>query len=159
MRTRNKRCVWIKNSVVQFIIDQAKHWGNLETGGILAGYVSGGDIVVTQIVGPGPKAKHTASSFKPDSKYHSERIAEIYERSNREDTYLGDWHTHPNARSYLSPKDKETLVRIGNYKKARMPSPIMLVLGTEKMEIKVWNYYRNGERKEIVDPCRVFFYD
>lgn len=39
-----------------------------ETGGMLMGYVAdNGDYVVTQLIGPGPNAKHSRYRFLPDN--------------------------------------------------------------------------------------------
>lgn len=103
----------------------------LETGGVLMGYWSpdGAQVVVTAVVGPGPRAIHARSRFVPDAKYHEAEVARIYAASGRLHTYLGDWHTHPDAAAYLSSTDLSTLHRIGAYPAARASTPLMLVLG------------------------------
>jgi integrative and conjugative element protein (TIGR02256 family) len=149
----------MKNSVHQFVIDEASRLGGLETGGVLVGYYADDEIVIVNIVGPGPKAKHRQTSFKPDGKYHSKELAAMYEKSGRIERYLGDWHTHPNSTSYLSDLDKSTLARIGGYKKAQLTTPIMLVLGTKKMQLKIWIYYINEKGRELIEGCRIILFD
>jgi integrative and conjugative element protein (TIGR02256 family) len=159
VQIRNKRVVWIKKSARRFIIDEASHWGDLETGGVLVGYYADDEIVLTKIIGPGPRAEHRRASFKPDSQYHLKELTDVYNKSGRIERYLGDWHTHPNSTSYLSDLDKSTLRKIGGYKKAQLATPIMLVLGTPKMQLKVWIYYVNDVGRGMIEGCRTILFD
>jgi len=101
-----------------------------ETGGCLMGYLSDNkkDIVITDIVGPGSKATHKNNSFIPDYDYQERKVAEIYKKTGRTSTYLGDWHTHPDGRQSLSNIDVTALQNISAYSKARTESPIMVIL-------------------------------
>src|SRR4051794_35166071 len=86
-----------------------------ETGGILMGYWARPNLeaVVTRVIGPGPNAIHTPVRFVPDTEYQERKIAEVYARSGRLETYLGDWHTHPGSScGKLSRQDRRTLRRI-----------------------------------------------
>lgn len=125
---------------------EAESKSPLETGGLLAGYVSANDeeMVVTDIVGPGPKAKHRTWTFQPDYDYHRREIKRIFGESDRAVTYLGDWHSHPGALSYMSLLDKRALRNIARFTGNYIDRPIMLVLGSvnhEKMHrwtTRVW---------------------
>ena len=115
----------------------------LETGGVLMGYVHGGDCIVTAIVGPGPNAVHHECTFTPDYEYQEMEVANIYVSSGRRWTYLGDWHSHPRQRMpSLSPKDIRTLKCIARYKGARIAQPIMLLLAGEPDDwsLNVWQW-------------------
>jgi integrative and conjugative element protein (TIGR02256 family) len=128
--------VWLKESAYIKILEETIKWMPFETGGILIGYWGPpNEIVVTDIVGPGPLAMHENDSFEPDHEYQVREISKKYFNTNRTETYLGDWHTHPNSSSYLSEKDKRTLKRIADFKKARLKKPLMLVLGTHPFEL------------------------
>ena len=102
-----------------------------ETGGVLLGYADSGfeTIVVTLATGPGPNAIHTPTRFVPDHEFHVAEVARIYASSGRRLTYIGDWHCHPKASAYLSAADALTLERIAGSPDARIPSPVMVVLG------------------------------
>jgi integrative and conjugative element protein (TIGR02256 family) len=68
----------------------------LETGGVFMGYwADDRTAVVTQAIGPGPNAYHHRHRFAPDQEWQTTEIAEYYRASGRRETYLGDWHTHP----------------------------------------------------------------
>lgn len=114
----------------------------LETGGILVGYADssgGNDVVVAAICGPGPKAHHTKITFEPDHEYQAEAIAKLYRASKGVNTYLGDWHTHPQSAPDLSRRDKKTLKHIAAHREARISEPVMAILGKSSPWIlKAW---------------------
>lgn len=117
------------------------------------------EAVVTQIIGPGPQAIHTTMSFSPDHDYQVREIARLYDVSGHTETYLGDWHTHPKAEAYLSGRDKKTLKTIAAYKPARLKKPIMLILGTNPLEMKIWLHeYKGVFRWSTILQCKVCMY-
>jgi len=133
-----------------------------ETGGVLIGYWGNNqEAVVTAVIGPGPKAVHKKRSFKPDHVYHVEQISQHYYASGRTETYLGDWHTHPKAGAYLSDRDLKTLHAIGNYEQARLNKPLMMILGTNPFELKVWAA-RDQKAFRLLKPspqlCQLLFF-
>ena len=134
------KSIWIKYAHIKFFLEQYNFWAPKETGGILMGYKLEHKIYVTDIVGPGPKAIHEKESFTPDNDYHENEIAQIYERSGRIHTYIGEWHTHPENESYLSGRDKKTLKNISTNPLCRLPQPVMIILGTSPFEFKSWLY-------------------
>lgn len=104
--------------------------GKNEVGGVLMGYRSASDIVIVDVVGPGPAASLKPRRFVPDARWQNEEIARIYEDSGRIHTYLGDWHTHPGMLPYPSSRDKSTLKKIAESPESRAEEPVMLILGT-----------------------------
>jgi integrative and conjugative element protein (TIGR02256 family) len=100
-----------------------------EVGGMLVGYEADtGDVVVREVVGPGPLATHGATRFQPDSVYQQSQLEEKFARSGGVNTYLGDWHTHPRGVSELSATDRRTLARIAHKKYDCTNTPTMVVL-------------------------------
>jgi integrative and conjugative element protein (TIGR02256 family) len=134
----NKKIIWIKKSVLETIKEDLHKWYPVETGGVLMGYWNGDEVVISQIIDGGPKASRTRKSFNPDHDYQLEEISRIYKLSGRTETYLGDWHTHPDAKAYLSNRDKKTLSNIAKHKAARQPMPLMMIFGTNPAEIRIW---------------------
>lgn len=122
--------IWIDQDALASLANEASSLFPLETGGVLLGYMgTDGTIVVTDIVGPGPDAKHAKYRFTPDHQFHEAEIARLYADSGRRIIYLGDWHSHPTAKSgNLSFLDRFTLRRIANFADARISSPIMGIL-------------------------------
>lgn len=128
--------VWIGHALVSEILSQAGRDSERETGGVLMGYSGPGmdgadNVVITHIVGPGPRAEHERTSFVPDYDWQNCEIAGIYEKSGRRASYLGDWHTHPRAAPIPSERDLSTLRRIALHKEARCPQPLMAIVGAD----------------------------
>lgn len=130
---------WVDKRLLGQMRKEAERWHPKETGGVLMGYWSNEDAVITDIIGPGPKAIHTRYSFTPDSKWQENAIAGLYDESGRVITYLGDWHSHPDGTARLSVKDLVTLLRVALYKPARAPMPIMAILhNNPEWELAIW---------------------
>ena len=122
--------IWVARDAYATMLQEATARHPLETGGVLVGYLGDGEeLVVTTAVGPGAAARHGRSKFVPDHAFHEEEVARLYKASGRRWTYVGDWHSHPDAPAYMSPTDSETLELISSSKAARAPRPIMLILG------------------------------
>lgn len=119
--------LWIPERLAVELLAWAEEWRPLEVGGVLAGYWNGESAVVTDIVGPGPNARHSRTRFLPDHAFHETRIDEIYDASEGASVYLGDWHTHPEGPPALSYLDKRTLRSVGNDADAHCPMPIMVL--------------------------------
>lgn len=124
--------IWIAACALAEIELDAQRSAHHETGGVLAGYHAGDGsraTIVTHVLGPGPGARHAKSRFEPDSAWQEQQIAELYERSGRVTTYLGDWHSHPHGRPRPSPLDHKTARTIATTHSARSPRPLMVIIG------------------------------
>jgi len=100
-----------------------------ESGGVLMGRQRGQrEICIDEIVGPGPNARHERYSFEPDLEWQRARIAERYARTGGKSTYLGDWHSHPEAgHGGLSNTDRTALKTIIRAPEAQCPKPLMMI--------------------------------
>jgi len=135
---------WIQKIALKKLLEEANDKYPLETGGIFMGYQAnmGNDVIVTDVIGPGPYATHKYCGYIPDSAFHEKEISRIYSESNQVNTYLGDWHTHPNGSGILSNKDKKVLQRISRCRESRNLNPIMAILVVcEDVEFLLWRYY------------------
>lgn len=137
--------VWLKHSCQLEMRGHVTKKSPQESGGALMGYWGNPtEVVISNVIGPGPKAKHGLYSFTPDSEWQEEQIASIYEQSGRTVTYLGDWHSHPDGDGELSVKDQKTLKRVANYKPARVAQPLMLILhGELLLDMNFWCLTKN----------------
>jgi integrative and conjugative element protein (TIGR02256 family) len=125
----NAPALWWAQDALDAALTEADRAFPLETGGVLLGWrASTAEVVVTDVVGPGPAAEHHGIWFRPDADWQQEQIDARYSQSGRTVTYLGDWHTHPNGGAALSRKDLRTLRRIARHTAARTPQPVMAVL-------------------------------
>ena len=110
-------------------IKKVKRAFPLETGGVFMGFWRNSNfVVITKVIGPGPKAKPALTSFEPDQDWQLSQIADYYNKSDRRETYLGDWHSHPEAQNGdLSITDTLVLRRIIKTPKARTKKPLMAI--------------------------------
>lgn len=140
-------CFWLSYSFVQEIEAECARAFPDETGGILLGYRGGTDeLVVTAVIGPGPRAHHSPYAFSPDYDFHEREVARIYHESGRNWNYLGDWHSHPGGGPRLSKTDRSTIARIGSSAEARAPEPVMLVVWGESNDGWHLTAYRSRRR-------------
>lgn len=121
---------WFAADAYAAAIVEADRAAPKETGGLLLGYRhSPQEVVVSAIVGPGPRARHGIRSFEPDAEWQRAEVALRYEAAGRRLHYLGDWHTHPGGIPTLSRLDRSTLHQTARYGPARCPLPVMAVFG------------------------------
>lgn len=141
---RRRPTVWIGQGCLGSIVELASEAAPDETGGVLLGYwrADGETAVVTEVLGPGPGASQSRNEFAPDSEFHVAEVCRAYLASGRVVTYLGDWHSHPESSTFLSPLDRRTLRRIARDPAARAPQPLMAIIaGGEPWTLKIWAYY------------------
>lgn len=137
--------VWVNEKVVAGIRSDANQHYPLETGGVLLGYLSATEAVVTRFLDGGPHAIRSRASFTPDQGYHVDSIAQVYRESLCSTVYLGDWHSHPDGPLALSRKDRTTLHRIATYSEARIPTPLVMIIGgSYDWVLAAWTVRRTG---------------
>lgn len=142
------RTAWLPEHALRFIAEETVRAAPRETGGALIGYWcrSGAEVVITDVVGPGPHAIHHVDRFRPDLEYQHRQIALIYSASKRLHTYIGDWHSHPGGSSVLSVKDKQVLCMLTEAPEARAPEPLMAILAGDHREwdLALWQLQRGN---------------
>lgn len=133
---------WLTRTAEKVIRSEAARHPDQETGGVLLGYFSPeGSVVVADATGPGPDASRSCDSFHPDIAWQRQEVAVRYAESGRINTYLGDWHTHPNGVLVLSPTDRRTLRRISQTATARVPQALMAILAPDAAGgLAVWQH-------------------
>lgn len=98
-----------------------------ETGGVLLGVSTAEAFIVTRVVGPGPKAIHKIDFFLRDGDYAQAEFGKVYDLTNGECTYLGEWHSHP-LPVPLSSDDVDSMKSIAADPKCCTPEPILVLL-------------------------------
>ena len=131
--------IWILNSVLADMQQLAGDAHPFETGGVLLGYSTGLDAVVTLMFGPGTRARSTHSSFHPDSAWQLRQIAKAYHASNRFLEYLGDWHSHPCGTLIPSQTDNLTAARIGADRNSRAPNPFIVIVSRRRARAHIFD--------------------
>ena len=113
--------VSICKEVLETIFDECDKYDIDETGGRIIGYYKSKgailDLNVCGLIGPGPSARRSRTSFYQDGDYQ-ESIFRKVEAKNPEIEHLGNWHTHHvNGLTTLSSGDLATYERIVNHEK------------------------------------------
>lgn len=119
--------LWLDQRVADGIVARSEASFPLETGGLLVGYMTEQGPVVTALIGAGTNAIATATSFLPDAHAQQIELNDIYSRTQGQDTYLGDWHSHPTGLPMMSRRDRRTLTSIARHSRARLSRPTMLI--------------------------------
>jgi integrative and conjugative element protein (TIGR02256 family) len=122
--------VWVPERVLRTMQSDADRWYDLETGGALVGYWSDPAVaVVTAMIEGGPSSVRQRHSFTPDRQWEQMEVERHYFGSGRRETYIGDWHTHPDEVSaYPSWTDRRCLKNIIRSPEARVSHPIMILM-------------------------------
>lgn len=130
------------------VVSDAFRWAPVETGGILMGVwdESGNWGEIVCILGGGPRAERTETSFDPDQHWQEEQVSRIYEQNDRTISYLGDWHTHPDGGPRMSSIDKKVARLIGAASAARCASPLIWIIGMQEQRL-AWQAYRLKGRR------------
>jgi len=111
--------ITIPRGVLEAIYDECDRYDVDETGGRLIGTYkknrSHFDIEVSGMLGPGPNASRSATSFFQDGD-HQERMFRAIETKHPDIEHLGNWHTHHvNGYPTLSGGDKTTYFKTVNH--------------------------------------------
>jgi integrative and conjugative element protein (TIGR02256 family) len=153
------KVIWLSNDVRRLLSESAAAFAPRETGGVLIGYraVAGTELVITNVVGPGPNARHTTRTFSPDLDYQHQEIARFHTDSVGLQTYIGDWHSHPAGGASLSSKDKRAMARVAFSPAARTPRPVMLILGggKDKWTVAAWQVVRRSWLRCTFEPLPI----
>lgn len=130
--------LWLADSALSAMHKIADQHYPYETGGMLFGYVAkNSDVVVTAVIGPGPKAKHGRFRFVPDAEFQQTELETHFYKTDARETYLGDWHTHPRGSCQLSMVDKRTLTRIAQTPSSGAQYPVMAILCDGNLDWKI----------------------
>lgn len=144
---------WIRNSVLYDLEGTAQNGLPNETGGLLVGYrADNGQVVIQELVGPGPKARHSPVRFVPDHVWQCERLDAIYHESNSRFVYVGDWHTHPRGVPEMSTLDRRTLRNIARHPGIGSVQPLMLIGGNAT---GIWSWKVHEYRSSSLFGLRV----
>lgn len=140
----------VPESILSLMVLEANDRFPLETGGILLGrWVEAKRATITQMIGPGPRAKHCRASFEPDYEFQEAEIAKAHASADLGCEYLGDWHSHPRGPLSPSSTDMRVLHKIASYPAARCKDPTMCIIsGGPYWAASAWRLV-NGRCLEI----------
>lgn len=133
--------IWVPSWAMNTMIAEAERWEPHETGGALVGYEIEDGAVITDLVDAGPAAVREAAAFRPDADHQLNEIGRLYTASGRLNTYIGDWHTHPDGSPEYSRIDLRAMKTVSRSAESRCAFPLMLILGgKDRWELIAWRY-------------------
>jgi integrative and conjugative element protein (TIGR02256 family) len=119
--------VWLERDVL-CILESAARRRCTEAGGGLFGYVADGAVVVEAVTVARGRSQGTATSFRPDAEDLQKQIDTAIRESDGLRYLVGEWHTHPTGRPYLSPIDVGSVRRTATNPKTGLSRPVAVVL-------------------------------
>ena len=122
--------LWLPDDLGRALEAEAGECSPRETGGMLAGYATDKAVVVTQVIHGGPHAIRKPGRFEPDGAWQQQKLERIYSNSGRIETYLGDWHSHPQGVAEPSHRDRKTAALVARDPHARCRNPVTLLVAS-----------------------------
>ncbi len=122
--------VWLNAQALDAMTAEARRAHPNETGGMLVGWDNPArhEIVIATIIGPGPNASRTKTTFEPDSAAQQAQLEHMFNTTDGAITYLGDWHVHPAGGFGMSRRDRKTMAATARHPDAQQPQPLMGLL-------------------------------
>jgi hypothetical protein len=155
----------IRQRTLDAIFDECDRFSHDETGGRIIGtYKNSGkgyEIHVSGVIGPGPNARRSPTSFFQDGEYQ-EAIFRQIEKNLPEIEHLGNWHTHHvNGLRTLSSGDKKTYRRIVSHEQHNTDFFYALLIVEKNVsrypryETKHYVFFRNDDAIHEVPESNV----
>jgi hypothetical protein len=154
---------------LEAIFDECDRFPADETGGRIIGTYSKlrkeYQIDVLGVIGPGPNAQRSATSFFQDGEYQ-ERVFRGVEEEYPNIEHLGNWHSHhPNGLQTLSSGDRATYQRVVNHDKHNTDFLYaLLVVGKtprqeRRYEVKHFIVFRNDDTVHEIPQSQILVLD
>jgi integrative and conjugative element protein (TIGR02256 family) len=115
-----------------------------EAGGILIGYRRGDHLHVVAATPPGPRDVRKRSSFERQDPRHQARATKGWRRSGGRLDYLGEWHTHAEAKPQPSQVDFVEWRKLG-----RVRPMVFIVVGRDGFWFGVGDAQRVLQAEEL----------
>ena len=134
--------------VLEAMLRICRSAGCVETGGILVGYYTQDlDCAIITRVSAVPKdSRHAAAVFVRGTAGLRPWLRRLWERKRRE-YYLGEWHFHPMASPYPSPRDISETRRNAKDPKRNCSVPLLVIIGGDPRKgciLKAFVYAKRG---------------
>lgn len=124
--------IWLDQTARALIEHEACSRTRLESGGALFGWADRDNVVVACAYGPGPRARHRATTFEPHPATTDRLIEAVHQVSDGRYRYLGSWHSHPNGIARPSGTDVATTAAVAHEDAVRLSSPVILIQATRR---------------------------
>lgn len=123
--------VCIHREVIAFIERESAASPRTETGGVLAGRGSleAGEVHVSHVSGPGPRARRTRYSFARDTSFCQRFLDEVAIKTGGLVDYLGEWHKHHEPVPRPSWRDVQTAAEVARNPDYHVRLCLLLIIG------------------------------
>lgn len=123
---QSKRLVILHDEAIRLIQDYRQlNSRDDEAGGVLIGSQRGSHFEVTVATPPQPGDKRSRYSFKRNPDGHQQIITQRWSSSGKVESYLGEWHTHPEPHPTPSGIDLREWRKLS----AAHADPLLVIIG------------------------------
>ncbi|MCO5259728.1 MAG: Mov34/MPN/PAD-1 family protein [Crocinitomicaceae bacterium] len=124
-----------------------KHYPN-EFGGFLVGKYSSDfkSVEITDVILP-KKYKSTPTLFLRSTDGLEGVFQKLFEE--KQQYYIGEWHTHPNGSSNYSTTDLDAMIENANCETVQIKNPVLLILSITKSAVRDFTFYYYDNEKLI----------
>jgi len=141
--------VVISDEVREVIRSEVESSLDVETGGILIGYVQERKAIVVKATGPGPKAKRTPRTFERDVEFVQQQLDQAAAELGAQGQYIGEWHSHLERDPEPSGRDIMSLCGIAAAPNYATRCPVMIIAGIDSEAkklsgLKAWSFPLTG---------------
>jgi len=77
--------------------------------------------------------------FERSTKGLREKLEKLFVEKNQ--YYIGEWHTHPDSSTKYSQTDLNAMIEIAKYREVQILNPILLILSVSKSEVNAYKFY------------------
>lgn len=126
--------IWLDNGARALIEHEACLRRRVESGGALFGWARDDDVVIACAYGPGPRARHRATTFEPHPATTDRLITAVHDATQGRYRYLGSWHSHPNGIARPSGTDVTTTAAVATRPEVRLASPVVVIQATRRTQ-------------------------
>lgn len=123
------------NIMSRFIQDDQK---KLESGGILIGQIKGNNVYIQKVTIPNQFDKATRNSFTRNKETAQIILNHEVVNSQNTITYLGEWHTHPEANPTPSGQDLKMIKEQYSLGKLNLPFVILIIRGISDIFVSIY---------------------
>lgn len=117
-----------------------------EAGGQLFATVNKAVWRIAKATGPRKSDWRTRFGFRPDRSAERKEIREFFKNGLH---YVGDWHTHPEARPVASGEDLRSMNELVTRSQHELPGFLMIIVGTNSDESGLWLSLHTGNNRHI----------
>ena len=128
--TSGQSIVLATNVLRHFSKHAQTKWWRSEAGGQLFARFQGKIIRIEEATGPRRGDRRSRTAYHPDKRAEKEEIAEQHRVGLH---YVGDWHTHPEAKPTPSPTDLDSIAECVRSSTHNLNGFILIVVGTKKL--------------------------